>query len=107
MIIEKLNIKNIYFLNISNHLVKFKMYISFEFIEHDWTGLFYRDPEAYTAIIKNRVVEGLSGYAVAHNHLDLEDIRVLGEGRVEIKAVAVLEIHDCMVLNELLVRALH
>lgn len=84
------------------------MYIKFDFSEVWYPGLFYDDPEAYVAIIKNRIVEGLGNSPVAHNHLDLGDIHVLDEGRVEIKAVGEFtEIHDCVVITDLLMRALH
>lgn len=82
------------------------MYIKFDFSEVWYPGLFYDDPEAYVAIIKNRIVEGLGNSPVARNHLDLGDIRVLDEGRVEIKAVAEFTtMRDCRVITDLLTRA--
>lgn len=82
-------------------------HISIGFIERHYPGLIQLDPEAYKALIKNRIVQRLEHNPLAQRYLNLEDIRVLNEGEVEIGLTARIEAVDRWTLYDDLEEAVH
>lgn len=79
----------------------------FVFIERQYPGLVGFDPEAYEAIIKYKIIQRLVYNPLANRYLDLEDIRVLNEGEVEIGLIAPVEAADWWPLHDELMEAVH